>query len=254
MLLAAVASAVVIAAPPARDPRGIASQTDYGFLGSASECRLVRRVDTLTGPVDCCDSCRSGMLLQSTIVQTNIHFSANSVHEMTLVSAATATGMNAGNGAESESDSARSHDWTSEEKAAAAEHQKEQPEKLLPVPADASSGDGADLQPDDDQESAISETSRDASERLVAREAPQKATLSDSPLDSRNPRRAPKVSSEADGDYDAQLFHSGIQSAAASNAAVQTDVVDTVVCNVCVSPSACLDSGKRINTWHRMCY
>ena len=226
IMLLAIFSAVCITAPSLRSPRQSPVSAEYGLLGSASECRLVRRVDTLTGPMDCCDSCRSGMLLESTVVRIDFKWSETSVHEKTLASAAA---VEVKNSVTNDASGASSKSWSESVASKSAK-------------TATSSGNGADGSEVELQD-----------ERIKKRPSGGVATAADEPA---MPRPIPKLSPEADPDFDVELFRSSaVDSLGASQREfANTDIVDTIVCNVCVSPSACLDNGKRINTWHRMCY
>lgn len=197
LLLASAASAPLTTSDSLSPPLQVLPPSDV-YLGAATECRLVRQITTPLGAVTCCDSCRSGMLLKSTVVRTTVHLDTSSVHEQTLESAASIAG-------------------------------KPAEDLVQPKIADSGSDDSSS---DDTFSSGEAESEADRAWRLA-------------------PKHAPRPEKTA---VDVETAEGRLGAVVQEQRSVETDVVDTAICNTCVSAAACLEGGNRINTWHRTCY
>ena len=191
-------------------------------IGSVPDCRVISQVSTVSGNVDCCDSCRTGLLLHPRFIKAT-----KTISESESASSASATSVDA---AVIVNDK--------QEKAAAAE-------RPAPLPP-AEDGDRAELRPA-------------AAATLEANSTVDK-WADDDPYFAPEPEQvdAKAIDAVHQASYptdkiSAQSYHRAIteeESEERSNAVFQMDVVS---CNRCISPDSCLAQGMRINTWHRTC-
>ena len=55
-------------------PGGGGGRPSGDNIGSVPDCRVVSQVSTVAGAVQCCDSCRAGLLLRPQLIQASTGF------------------------------------------------------------------------------------------------------------------------------------------------------------------------------------
>jgi len=216
VVLLALSPATAVAAPIS-----FGGSTFYD-MGSVPDCRVISQASTVSGSVQCCDSCRTGLLLHAEFIEATKTMSESASASASFVNAAAIANDKQG-------------------KAAAAED----PAPLPP----AEGGDRAGAR------SAAAKMLEASPSQEKSGRTPR--PVGDDPQDAPEPEGVDAKALDAVRDADPTKISAGAayreitEESGRSNAVFQMDVVS---CNRCITPGLCLAQGMRINTWHRTCY